>query len=128
MNSQVFVFVPVCPEVDSGLGVPREPIRLVRLDDGTIGAVGVNDPRLDVTVTLSDFSHSRMPDLAAIRGYIVKSKSPNCGMRQVPIYPVSAHEGPATLACRSFQTEIPCFRNDSGVISSYLVESQPGQP
>ena len=31
---QFFRFVPVCPELDIGLGVPRESLRLVRRDDG----------------------------------------------------------------------------------------------
>ncbi len=84
--SRYFEFVPVCPEADSGLGVPREPVHLVRPVDGTIRVLGVNDPRIDVTAALTGFSHSRMSGLTAIRGYIVKSKSPSCGLIRVPIH------------------------------------------
>ncbi|MCI0653910.1 MAG: DUF523 and DUF1722 domain-containing protein [Methylococcaceae bacterium] len=101
--SRYFEFVPVCPEVDSGMGVPREPIQLVRLSDGAIKAVGVHNAQLDVTAALSCFSHSRMPGLASIRGYIVKSKSPSCGMEKVPIY---SERGAARSSGRGIFTAI----------------------
>src|SRR3990170_6011748 len=43
-----FEFVPVCPEVAIGLGVPRPPIRLVG-DPAAPRAVGIENPKLDVT-------------------------------------------------------------------------------
>ncbi|MGH8550473.1 MAG: DUF523 domain-containing protein [Methylococcales bacterium] len=110
--TQVFELVPVCPEVDSGLGVPREPVRLVRLDEGTTKVLGVKDPRLDLTATLAGFSHSRMADLAAIRGYIVKSKSPSCGMENVPIY----SEHGETVNC------------GRGIFTSILMQTYPLLP
>jgi uncharacterized protein YbbK (DUF523 family) len=105
--SPVFEWVPVCPEVDSGLGVPRQPVRLVRQDQGAVKVLGAMDPRLDVTASLTEFSHSRMPDLATIRGYIVKSKSPSCGMTQVPIHSPdgrSESSGPGVFTSILMQT------------------------
>ena len=51
---QFFHFVPVCPEVAIGLGVPREPIRLVG-DPQRPRAVGVRHPDMDVTDALSGY-------------------------------------------------------------------------
>src|SRR3989338_9498943 len=46
-----FEFIPICPEVAIGLGVPRAPIHLA----GNPRAVGVNDPALDVTTRLAAY-------------------------------------------------------------------------
>lgn len=90
--SRFFEFVPVCPEVESGLSVPREPIQLKRMNGGRIRAVGLKNPRYDVTSRLRGFSHARMPSLAALAGFIVKNKSPSCGLESVPIYAGSSPE------------------------------------
>lgn len=79
-------WVPVCPEVEAGLGVPRPPMRLA----GRAGA-----PRLltiatgvDQTGTLDRFSRQRVRELGELdlSGFILKSRSPSCGVRQVPVY------------------------------------------
>ena len=44
-----FEFLPICPEVGAGMGVPREPVNLVRFQDGSIHAVGVENSGLNVT-------------------------------------------------------------------------------
>lgn len=84
--ARFFEFVPVCPEVAIGLGVPRAPIQLV--DDPTAPrAVGVHDPGLDVTDRLTDYGRRMGRELAgAISGYILKSRSPSCGMVRVKLY------------------------------------------
>ena len=79
-------WVPVCPEVEMGLGVPREALRLV----GEAHA-----PRL-VTITTGVDHTERMrawarARVAALRemdldGYVLKSKSPSCGMERVRVY------------------------------------------
>ncbi len=81
-----FEFVPVCPEVAIGLGVPREPIRLEG-DAGSPRAVGVRDKSTDVTDSLLRFGRRTGRELSDISGYILKSKSPSCGMERVKVYP-----------------------------------------
>ena len=76
---------PVCPEMAIGLGVPREPIRLVRKEDG-IHAVGVNDDRLDVTEALQRVAIDTVASLPPLSGYIVMRNSPSCGMERVKVY------------------------------------------
>lgn len=80
-----FEFVPVCPELAIGLGVPRQPIRL-RGQPGSIRVVGVDDDQLDVTDDLRDYGRRMAGELSDISGYILKSKSPSCGMERVKLY------------------------------------------
>jgi uncharacterized protein YbgA (DUF1722 family)/uncharacterized protein YbbK (DUF523 family) len=79
-----FDFLPVCPEVGIGLGIPRPTIHLVG-DPERPRAVGSRDASLDVTVRLEDFAKAQLPQLAGISGYILKGKSPSCGMARVPV-------------------------------------------
>ena len=82
---QYFELVPVCPEVAIGLGVPRQPIRLVGSPE-TPRAVGTRDPELDVTEALGDYGRRMADDLPDISGYVLKSRSPSCGMERVKVY------------------------------------------
>lgn len=81
-----FRLVPVCPEVEIGLGTPREPIRLLRQGADT-RLVGVDSGR-DQTDRMKAFARRRVSELAAldIDGYVLKSASPSCGLREVAIY------------------------------------------
>jgi len=83
--ARYFEFVPVCPEVAIGLGVPRSPIHLV----GSVArprAVGVDDPALDVTAALTAYGQRQARVLDDISGYIFKSRSPSCGLERVKVY------------------------------------------
>ncbi len=89
-------WVPVCPELEVGMGVPREPIRLV----GTAAA-----PRLVAERTLADhtaamraFAERRVVELAALGldGFVTKKDSPSCGLAGVRVWP--APGGPPRLA------------------------------
>ncbi|MCU0765845.1 MAG: DUF523 and DUF1722 domain-containing protein [Gammaproteobacteria bacterium] len=82
--AEFFDYVPVCPEVAIGLGVPRPTIHLVG-DPERPRAVGSRDPSLDVTSRLESFARQQVPLLGEISGYILKSKSPSCGMARVPV-------------------------------------------
>ena len=79
-----FDFLPVCPEVGIGLGIPRPTIHLVG-DPERPRAVGSKDPALDVTAQLEAFGIAQLPRLEGLSGYILKSKSPSCGMARVPV-------------------------------------------
>ena len=78
-------WVPVCPEVEAGLGTPREPMNLGR--DGGGRLVLVTDRvRDDLTRRMSDYSTGRASELAAahLDGYVLKAGSPSCGL-DVPV-------------------------------------------
>jgi uncharacterized protein YbbK (DUF523 family)/uncharacterized protein YbgA (DUF1722 family) len=76
--------IPVCPEVEIGMGVPRPPIHVVERD-GELHAIGVANASLDVTRKLNRFGHSMAQQLADIDGYIFKARSPSCGVSSTPV-------------------------------------------
>ncbi|MDE2089116.1 MAG: DUF1722 domain-containing protein [Gammaproteobacteria bacterium] len=80
-----FELVPVCPEMAIGLGVPRDPIRLTG-DLVRPRAVGVHDPARDVTAVLEDYGRCVARELAGLSGYILKNRSPSCGLQGVPVF------------------------------------------
>jgi uncharacterized protein YbgA (DUF1722 family)/uncharacterized protein YbbK (DUF523 family) len=82
---QYFEFTPFCPEVDIGLGTPREPIRLVVAEDGT-RCVGTKTESLDVTDQLTVSADNQKSWQQDIFGYILKKDSPSCGMERVKQY------------------------------------------
>lgn len=84
MLGRYFEFVPVCPEIAIGLGVPRAPIALVG-PAAAPRALGVADPTLDVTRPLAAYGRRMARTLPDISGYIFKSRSPSCGIGKVPV-------------------------------------------
>jgi uncharacterized protein YbgA (DUF1722 family)/uncharacterized protein YbbK (DUF523 family) len=93
--SQCFEYVPLCPEVAIGLGVPRKPIHLLVDRAGepvdAVRVVGVEDTSVDVTVPLRDYADSVVPQLQTVRGYIFMQNSPSCGLRGVRRYLDNGH-------------------------------------
>jgi len=83
--SAYFDFVPFCPEAGVGLGIPRQPIRLVRQGE-EIRAVGTRTPELDPTDDLAAFARRTVGQLGEVSGYILKNASPSCGMERVKVY------------------------------------------
>ena len=72
-------FVPVCPEVEIGLGVPRPVVRLVRGEEG---------PRMvqpktgeDLTERMRAFSQRFLQGLGEVEGFLLKNRSPSCGLK-----------------------------------------------
>lgn len=77
-------FCPVCPEVRIGLGVPRDPIRVIRGEDG---------PRLyqpaterDVSAEMAAFTSEFLEAAGPVDGFLLKSRSPSCGLKDVKVY------------------------------------------
>jgi uncharacterized protein YbgA (DUF1722 family)/uncharacterized protein YbbK (DUF523 family) len=81
-----FEFVPVCPEVEIGLGTPREPIRLERHRDGVRLMAPASGT--DHTAAMNVYAAKRTRALARDKlcGYILKKDSPSCGMERVRLY------------------------------------------
>lgn len=83
--SRHFDFVPVCPEVAIGLGVPRPTLRLVG-DRDTPRALIQREGGRDVSEALRDFGHKQAGLLQDICGYIFMQQSPSCGLQRVKLY------------------------------------------
>lgn len=88
-----FDFVPLCPEVGAGLGVPRPTMHLVR-QQGALRAVNIKDASIDHTEALERYTGAVIPQLAGVSGYILKKNSPSCGMERVKVYPLEKQNLP----------------------------------
>jgi uncharacterized protein YbgA (DUF1722 family)/uncharacterized protein YbbK (DUF523 family) len=73
-----------CPEFDIGLGIPREAVRLVIEQDEIHLKQSLNG--LDVTQKMNDFATQFAKNLPEIDGFILKGRSPSCGIKDVKIY------------------------------------------
>lgn len=109
--SGIFDFVPICPEVAIGMGIPRAPIELVVWGKNDVRAMGVGNRRFDVTTALQEFSQVTAKKLNDISGYILKSGSPSCG-KSVAIY---TPEGKP-------------IDDGAGIFARVLMETQPLLP
>lgn len=102
-------WVPVCPEVEAGLGTPREAMRLIG---------NPRDPRLvtitsekDHTRALEAMTEKRIEELKELdlSGYVFKKDSPSCGVERVRIY--NGHEmtnrNGVGLFARAFMKQFP---------------------
>ncbi len=83
--AEYFDFHPFCPEVSIGLGIPREPIRLVTID-ARIRCIGVKNSDLDVTEDLYRCADEQQDWQRDLCGYILKKDSPSCGMERVKLF------------------------------------------
>ena len=105
-------FLPLCPELGSGMGIPRPPIRLVG-DPDNPRLLGVADPSMDVTGQVERYARRAVRTLDSISGYILKKDSPSCGMKRVKVYPEKG--GVAE-------------RKGSGIFARVLMEQYPNLP
>lgn len=78
-------FVPVCPEVELGLGTPRQTLRLIRKDDD-VRLIMANGH--DYTQAMRAFAKKRVEQLKDddLSGYVLKKDSPSCGLTRVKVY------------------------------------------
>ncbi|MBD1388514.1 DUF1722 domain-containing protein [Neiella sp. HB171785] len=105
-------YVPVCPEVAIGMGVPRPTIRQVEVD-GAIEVRGSTDASINVTEQLASYSQQQSQTLDGLSGFIVCAKSPSCGMERIKVYHPDGHT----------------LRHDSvGVFTKALMERYPLLP
>ena len=108
-------FVTVCPEVEMGLGTPREPMRLVAV--GTSGVRMITTRTgIDHTEAMNRWTKRRLTGLARehpdLCGYVLKKDSPSCGMERVKTY---GRAGPPR-------------RDGRGLFASALINGFPSLP
>jgi uncharacterized protein YbbK (DUF523 family)/uncharacterized protein YbgA (DUF1722 family) len=124
-------WVPVCPEVELGLGVPRPPMRLVRGRRSTTRLV-VEETGEDLTARMRAYATWRARGLASLEldGYVLKSKSPSCGLARVPVHDAEdhLHGGPTTHRRASGATDPQTPSPDAvgrGLFAEALAEALP---
>ena len=95
---------PICPEVEIGLGIPRDPIRLITVD-GTRRLVQPTTMR-DVTAAMREFTATFLATAADADGFILKSKSPSCGTRDTNVYPTAGAPWPVGKGAGMFGSAV----------------------
>lgn len=108
-------WVPICPEVEIGLGVPRSTLRLL-----TDGRVVTKDGTADHTRAMTALADDRIPSLADIDGYVFKSRSPSCGLMNLPRH-TSGQPGERTDGQ-------PVDRRGRGVFADRVTAALPDLP
>jgi uncharacterized protein YbbK (DUF523 family) len=99
-----FEAVPVCPEVEMGMGVPREPVHIL---SGNECLVGVESGK-DWTEIMHSFNAEKLEELTRLNlnGFIFKTRSPSCGIQAVPIHQETS-ETTSGLFSRAFMKQFP---------------------
>lgn len=105
-------FAPVCPEVGIGMSTPRPPIQLVATTADT-RVQGVTDRTLDVTLALEQYAQQQATRYRRLCGYIFKSRSPSCGLDNVPVFTPDG-------------TAMPGFRR--GKYADHFIKQRPSLP
>ena len=101
-------WVPVCPEMEVGLGTPREPMQLT--GDLLAPRLVTVHTGVDHTGAMARFSAQRAQELQALRlcGFIVKSASPSCGINVVAVFDRGrVTHGGIGLFARAFMKQFP---------------------
>lgn len=102
-----------CPEVRIGLGVPRPPIQIVEID-GARRVRGVAAPHRDVTAALAALVRQLPDDLC---GFILKARSPSCGLGTTPIYradiQIDTGDGAFAAALRQRFPDLPLIDEEA---------------
>ncbi len=93
-------FVPVCPELEIGLGVPRDPVRIVAVD----GEARLLQPSTDrdLTQAMRDFADDFLSSVGGLDGFILKNRSPSCGISDVKIYQGMERSAPSVRGAGFF--------------------------
>lgn len=102
-------FIPICPECEIGLGIPRNPIRIVEKEN--VRQLIQPATGRDVTNEMNEFCIKYLSNLKDIDGFLLKSQSPSCGIKDVKIYPRSEDSAPKY--------------KDAGLFGKNVIETYP---
>lgn len=101
-------WLPLCPEVVAGWGVPRPPVQL----EGTVDAVRVvgRDDRIDRTASLERTADGLARQVLAqgIVGAVLKARSPSCG-RALALPGGGTTDGRLVAALLRLRPDLPVF-------------------
>ncbi len=87
-----FNFITVCPEVEIGLGIPRSSVRVVLTNKKKELIQSKSNKNL--TREMNNFSKNFFKNIDHVDGFILKSRSPSCGIKDVKIYPTKDKSAP----------------------------------
>jgi len=112
--------------------VPRPPVQLVRPDNSldnsldTIEVRGRDDPSIDITQDINEYCQVRAPELDNIHGYIFKSRSPSCGIKDIPLFNNQGEANETTMgvfahAVLQHYPDLP-ITDEQGLLNSHQCE------
>jgi len=84
-------YIPVCPEVEAGMTVPRESVRLVKGGTGEGPRLIRPSDGMDFSGAMATYTEAFLGSIGEVDGFILKSRSPSCGIQDVKIYAHSDH-------------------------------------
>lgn len=96
--------VTTCPEVGIELGVPRDPVRIV-LENETKKLFQLNTKK-DLTDKMTGFVSSFLSEIGEIDGFLLKDRSPSCGLYNVKVYPGLGPSSPIKKSSGFFGEEV----------------------
>ena len=122
-----FQYVPFCPELEVGMGVPRPSVRLV----GKVESPRMVEPKSgeDWTDRMVNYSNKKASKLAGLHGFILKKGSPSCGPFRVKVYsekgiPFASGQGIFAKVLRERYPHIPIEDegrlNDEGLRENFI--------
>ncbi len=83
--NKLFKLISICPEVEAGLSVPRPPVQLTgNIENPEL--IGRYDPTIDITAIMQTYCQTKVTELKNLSGFILKSRSPSCGLNSTPVY------------------------------------------
>lgn len=102
--------LPVCPEMAIGLGVPRDPIRLVRADGEARRRLVQPSTGRDLTDAMERLACSFLADTGEIDGIVLKARSPSCGLADVKVFATAEAPDPSAFGVGVFAESLALAR------------------
>ena len=109
---KIIEFIPVCPEVEIGMGIPRDPIKIINKNDSV--ALYQESTGKDFSKKMNDFSKQFINSINNVDGFILKAASPSCAISTSKIY-------------IDEKNKIPIGKGP-GLFTSKIIEQFPNHP
>jgi len=119
----------VCPEVEVGMGIPRETLHLV--GDPEAPLMQTTKTKIDHTDSMNRWSQERLDTLECkeLHGYIFKKNSPSCGLFGVKVFPLQVEDSGSTAAHTGESTEEQAeYLEGRGLFASAFTDRFPLLP
>ena len=105
-------FKPICPEVEIGLGTPRNTIRIIETNNEKL--LYQPETNKDFSKEMNSFSKKYLKNIENIDGCILKADSPSCGVTSAKVYPKKGN--------------VAALKRSSGLFTSHLLNKFPNHP
>ncbi|MBI64961.1 MAG: cytoplasmic protein [Candidatus Marinimicrobia bacterium] len=105
-------FNPICPEVEIGMGIPRDTIRIIENKEKRM--LYQPETNKDYSNNMDLFSKNYLKKIEDIDGFILKANSPSCGVNSAKIYPK--------------KNDVPPYKRGNGFFANHIVSMFPNHP